>query len=77
MGLTLFEKIWSRHVVAQLSDDWALLHIDRHLLHDLSGATALNEVKTRGFRVRNPELVFATADHAVATVAGRTGGHES
>ncbi|MBB2931968.1 3-isopropylmalate dehydratase large subunit [Paraburkholderia silvatlantica] len=73
MGLTLFEKIWNRHVVAQLPDDWALLHIDRHLLHDLSGAIALNEVKSRGFRVRNPELVFATADHAVATVPGRTG----
>ncbi|WP_343675856.1 3-isopropylmalate dehydratase large subunit [Paraburkholderia heleia] len=73
MGLTLFEKIWNRHVVAQLSDDWALLHIDRHLLHDLSGAIALNEVKSRGFRVRNPELVFATADHAVATMPGRTG----
>jgi len=73
MGQTLFEKIWGRHVVAQLSEEWALLHIDRHLLHDLSGAVALESVKSRGFTVRNPELVFATADHAVATSQGRTG----
>ena len=34
-GRTLFEKIWTQHVVAELSSDLSLLTIDRHFLHDL------------------------------------------
>src|SRR5260370_11943519 len=74
MPRTVFEKIWDRHVVRDLGDGWALLHIDRHLLHDLSGPPALIDVTRRGLAVHNPELVFATADHAVSTTPGRTGG---
>ena len=70
---TLLDKLWDPHVVADLGDGWSLLHIDRHLLHDLSGGTGLREVSERGFKVRNPELAFATADHAVSSAPGRTG----
>lgn len=73
MPRTVFEKIWERHVVRDLGDGWVLLHIDRHLLHDLSGPPALIDVARRGLTVRNPELVFATADHAVSTTPGRAG----
>ncbi|MBV9786493.1 MAG: 3-isopropylmalate dehydratase large subunit [Acidisphaera sp.] len=69
--LALFDKIWNSHVVADLGDDWVLLHIDRHLLHDLSGARALEEIAQRGLTVRNPELAFATPDHAVSSAPGR------
>jgi 3-isopropylmalate/(R)-2-methylmalate dehydratase large subunit len=70
---TLFDKIWDRHVVRELGGGWVLLHIDRHLLHDLSGPTALAQVFDAGLTVRNPELVFATPDHAVSSAPGRTG----
>jgi 3-isopropylmalate/(R)-2-methylmalate dehydratase large subunit len=73
MAQTLFDKIWDAHVIRDLGDGWALLHIDRHLLHDLSGSAALRSVKKRGLKVRNPELVFATPDHAVSSAPGRTG----
>ncbi len=73
MPQTLFDKIWDAHIVRDLGDGWALLHIDRHLLHDLSGSAALRSVKRRGLKVRNPELVFATPDHAVSSAPGRTG----
>jgi 3-isopropylmalate/(R)-2-methylmalate dehydratase large subunit len=73
-GQTLFDKIWNTHVVADLGEGWSLLHIDRHLLHDLSGARALQGVVDRGLTVRNPELAFATADHAVSSAPGRTSG---
>jgi hypothetical protein len=63
MALTLFDRIWNAHVVADLGDGWALLHIDRHLLHDLSGAGGLEEVESRGLTVSRPDLTFATADH--------------
>ncbi|WPH15927.1 3-isopropylmalate dehydratase large subunit [Variovorax paradoxus] len=68
---TLFDKLWNAHVVRELGDGWALLHIDRHLLHDLSGPPALGEVAARGLPLHNPELVFATPDHAVSSQPGR------
>jgi 3-isopropylmalate/(R)-2-methylmalate dehydratase large subunit len=69
---TLFEKIWDAHVVRDLGGGWSLLHIDRHLLHDLSGPPALDEISRRGLSVRNPELTFAVPDHAVSSMPGRT-----
>jgi 3-isopropylmalate/(R)-2-methylmalate dehydratase large subunit len=68
----MFDKIWDRHVVADLGEGWALLHIDRHLLHDLSGGRALEVLEERGLTARNPELAFATPDHAVSSAPGRT-----
>jgi 3-isopropylmalate/(R)-2-methylmalate dehydratase large subunit len=70
-GATLFAKIWDRHVVADLGDGYALLHISRHLMHD-GGARAFKVLKERGYSVRNPELTFATFDHVVSTLPGRT-----
>lgn len=68
---TLFDKLWDAHVVRDLGDGWALLHIDRHLLHDLSGPPALAEIAQRGLRLHDPELVFSTPDHAVSSRPGR------
>jgi 3-isopropylmalate/(R)-2-methylmalate dehydratase large subunit len=68
---TLFDKIWDPHVVADLGGGYALLHIDRHLMHDLGGPVALEELQRRGLKLRNPELTFATPDHAVSTAPGR------
>jgi 3-isopropylmalate/(R)-2-methylmalate dehydratase large subunit len=45
---TLLDKLWDPHVVADLGEGWSLLHIDRVLLHDLSGARALNEIAEKG-----------------------------
>ena len=41
MSRTLFDKIWDSHVISDLGGGFVLLHIDRILLHDLSGARAL------------------------------------
>jgi 3-isopropylmalate/(R)-2-methylmalate dehydratase large subunit len=72
MAKTLFDKLWDQHVIADLGEGWSLLHIDRVLLHDLSGARTLTEVADRGLPLARPELVFATPDHAVSTAPGRT-----
>jgi 3-isopropylmalate/(R)-2-methylmalate dehydratase large subunit len=69
---TLFDKVWHAHVVDSLPDGWALLHIDRHLVHDLSGARAFAELRERALPVAGPELAFATPDHAVSSAPGRT-----
>jgi len=72
-GRTLLAKIWDQHVIAHISDDTDLLHIDRHLLHDLGGARGLLDLKSRKLPVHNPELTFATPDHAISTARGRAG----
>jgi 3-isopropylmalate/(R)-2-methylmalate dehydratase large subunit len=72
-GRTLLAKIWDQHVIARLSDDTDLLHIDRHLLHDLGGSRGLLDLKKRNLAVHNPELIFATPDHAISTAQGRAG----
>src|SRR5882757_5354014 len=72
-GRTMLAKIWDQHVIARLSDDTDLLHIDRHLLHDLGGSRGLLDLKSRGLSVHNPELTFATPDHAISTARGRAG----
>ena len=71
-GLSLFDKVWNSHVVADLGGGTALLHVDRHLLHDLSGGKVLADIRQRGYRVRNPELTVATPDHGVSSSPGRT-----
>ncbi|HKD58690.1 MAG TPA: 3-isopropylmalate dehydratase large subunit [Hyphomicrobiaceae bacterium] len=68
---TLFEKVWNRHVVSELGDGYALLYVSRHLMHD-GGSQAFRELKQRGLPVRNPELTFATFDHVISTLPGRT-----
>ncbi|HEY5646256.1 MAG TPA: 3-isopropylmalate dehydratase large subunit [Pseudomonadales bacterium] len=71
MGRTLLDKVWDAHVVAELGGGYQLLHVDRHLLHDLGGAPALRALARRGLTVRSPQLCFATPDHCVATSSGR------
>jgi 3-isopropylmalate/(R)-2-methylmalate dehydratase large subunit len=69
---TLVEKIWDAHIVADLGGGLDLLHVDRHLVHDLSGPPSLGMLAGRGLAVRNPELTFAMPDHTVSTAVGRT-----
>ena len=35
MGKTLFDKIWSEHVVVQDIDKPSLIYIDLHLIHEV------------------------------------------
>ena len=74
---TLFEKVWSQHVVANLAPGVDLLFIDRHLMHDLGGGDSIFQIRQRGLKVRQPKLTFATPDHVVETAPGRTGGMAS
>ncbi|MFM9997311.1 MAG: aconitase family protein, partial [Burkholderiaceae bacterium] len=72
---TLFDKIWDAHVVAEMAPGVALLHVDRHFVHDLGGHAAFTELERQGLSVRNPEQVFAVPDHVISTAPGRTGGN--
>jgi 3-isopropylmalate/(R)-2-methylmalate dehydratase large subunit len=64
---TLFEKVWSRHVVEDIEGGGALLYIDRHLVHEVTSPQAFDGLRERHRRVRRPDLTFATVDHNVPT----------
>ena len=72
MAQTLLDRLWSIHRIAPAGGGQDLIHIDRILLHDLSGARALTEVAEKGYAIPNPGLAFATPDHAVSSAPGRT-----
>jgi 3-isopropylmalate/(R)-2-methylmalate dehydratase large subunit len=66
MPQTMFEKIWSRHVVTEGPGGQTLLYIDRHLLHEGS-TSAFARLERSGRRVRRPDRCVATADHYLPT----------
>lgn len=70
--LTLFDKIWQMHRVANLPNSGELIAIDRIFLHERTGAAALNSLADSCRKVRDPERVFAVMDHIVDTRIGRT-----
>jgi 3-isopropylmalate/(R)-2-methylmalate dehydratase large subunit len=70
---TLFDKIWSRHVVKKLDDRRDLIFIDRHLLHEVTSPQAFESLSRAGRPVYQPNLVVSTEDHVVSTAPGREG----
>jgi len=68
---TLFEKLWDQHRIADLEGGETLVHIDRHLLYEITSPQAFDGLQQAGRRVRNPELTFGTTDHLVSTRRNR------
>ena len=71
----MFDRIWDQHVVDDLGNGVQLLHVDRHLMHELSGQRGQLELKARGIRMRNPGLTIGSMDHVVSTAPGAKGGN--
>ena len=68
---SLFDKIWSAHLVATLPGGSALIAIDRIFLHERTGSIALKSLREAGRRIADPRRVFCTMDHIVDTLPGR------
>ena len=67
--VTLFEKLWERHVVAPETEEHpAVIYIDLHLIHEVTSPQAFDELKRRGLTVRRPDRTFATMDHSIPTL---------
>ena len=64
---TLFDKIWSNHLVDQQDDSTCLIYIDRHLVHEVTSPQAFEGLRSTGRKVRRPNNTFAVADHNVPT----------
>jgi 3-isopropylmalate/(R)-2-methylmalate dehydratase large subunit len=65
---TLFEKVWSSHVVRQDPGAPAMLYIDLQLIHEVTSPQAFDGLRARGLRVRRPNRTVATMDHSTPTL---------
>ena len=70
-GSTLFENIWRTHVVRSFGER-ALIHIDRHFVHEGTSRNAFDGLRQRGRQLKNSELTFGVIDHDPSTLPGRT-----
>jgi len=64
---TLFDKVWSSHVVHQEAGGPALLYVDLHLVHEVTSPQAFEGLRLAGRKLRRPDLTVATVDHNVPT----------
>ena len=63
MGKTLFDKIWSAHVVKSVPDGPDLLYIDRLYCHEVTTPQAFDAIRDKGCGVLRPEKIVAMPDH--------------
>jgi len=68
---TLVDRIWDDHVVRRLENGACLLHVDRHLVHEMTSHRAFDGLRRRAIGVHSPGLTFAVVDHIVATSPDR------
>ena len=64
---TLFDKIWSHHLVNSQDDGTCLIYIDRHLVHEVTSPQAFEGLRNNNRKVHRPDSTFAVADHNVPT----------
>nr|MBL8454551.1 3-isopropylmalate dehydratase large subunit [Zoogloeaceae bacterium] len=64
---TLYEKLWSSHLVREEPDGTALIYIDRHLVHEVTSPQAFEGLKLAGRAPWRVHSIVATADHNTPT----------
>lgn len=66
-GQTLYDKLWSQHLVKERGDGTALIYIDRQLLHEVTSPQAFEGLRLAGRRPWRLDANLATPDHNVPT----------
>lgn len=64
---TLFDKIWDRHVVTQISGNLQQVYIDRLYCHEVTSPQAFQGMRDRGLKCLRPQQVFCMPDHNTPT----------
>ena len=67
MGQTLYEKVFDRHVVREITPGQYQLLASLHLLNEVSSPPAFEALRERGLKLRHPGLTFGSSDHSIAT----------
>jgi len=64
---TLYDKLWSSHLVREEGEGSALIYIDRHLVHEVTSPQAFEGLKLAGRKPWRIDSIVATADHNTPT----------
>jgi 3-isopropylmalate/(R)-2-methylmalate dehydratase large subunit len=64
---TLYDMLWSDHLVDEQEDGTCLLYVDRHILHEVDSPQAFDGMRRAGLRVRAPDKTLMVVDHNVPT----------
>ena len=66
MALTLYEKIFNRHVVREDNGTY-LIYIDRHLVHEVTSPQAFEGLRIANREIWRTNSILAVPDHNVPT----------
>jgi 3-isopropylmalate/(R)-2-methylmalate dehydratase large subunit len=64
---TLYDILWSEHLVDEAPDGTCLIYVDRHLLHEVDSPQAFDGLRRAGLRVKAPERTLLVVDHNIST----------
>lgn len=64
---TLYDKLWSAHLIKSREDGTSLIYIDRHLLHEVTSPQAFEGLRLNNRKVWRVDTNIATVDHNVPT----------
>ena len=70
---TLFDKIWTNHLINKQKDGTCLIYIDRHLIHEVTSPQAFEGLLASKRGVRRSRATLAVADHNVPTTDRKKG----
>ena len=68
MSITLYDKLWKKHVIAGDAGELQLLYIDMHYIHEVTSPQAFSGLEISNRTVRCPQRTFATMDHNTPTI---------
>ena len=67
--LTLYDKLWNRHLVQPGNTEHPpVIYIDLHLIQEVSSPQAFQTMKDRGLQVARPAQTFGMIDHSTPTL---------
>jgi 3-isopropylmalate/(R)-2-methylmalate dehydratase large subunit len=67
MPQTLYEKLWTSHLVREDADGTGLLYVDRHVVHEVTSPQAFEGLEVHHRKPWRVDSIVATADHNVPT----------
>ena len=70
---TLFDKIWTNHLINKQKDGTCLIYVDRHLIHEVTSPQAFECLLASKRGVRRSRATLAVADHNVPTTDRKKG----
>jgi 3-isopropylmalate/(R)-2-methylmalate dehydratase large subunit len=64
---TLYDKLWSDHLIEEAADGTCLLYVDRHIVHEVDSPQAFGGLRNAGVAVKHPDKTLLVVDHNVPT----------